>query len=230
MTIDWLARWQNGHIGWHRKEVNWRLKKYLPQLDLKPGDEVLLPLAGKSVDILYLSQQGFKVIAIELSQIAVEAFFSENGLKPTIRVCGQFTLYQTSNIRFYLGDIFDITAQMVQNTAAIYDRAALIALDKPKRKAYIDMLVRVVPKSTKWLLLILDYPQQQKSPPPFAVSDEEVSMLFAHRHQIKILHCVDDLVNDKKFLAAGVDFLYKITYLITLKQEIPSVAENAGNC
>ena len=76
-TKDWLDRWQKNQIGFHQGETNQYLIKYLDRFDLKKGDRVFLPLCGKAHDIAWLANQGFEVIGIELSGIAIESFFSE---------------------------------------------------------------------------------------------------------------------------------------------------------
>ncbi|HCE34884.1 MAG TPA: thiopurine S-methyltransferase, partial [Gammaproteobacteria bacterium] len=57
-------------------------------------------------DMVYLLEQGFKVIGVELSSLAIEQFFNENNLVFTINQTDQFTLYQGENITLYCGDYF----------------------------------------------------------------------------------------------------------------------------
>ncbi len=69
-------------IGWHRQSVNSKLIEfYLIVLALQSGDSIFVPLCGKSQDMVYLLEQGFKVIGVEVSQLAIEQFFSENHLR-----------------------------------------------------------------------------------------------------------------------------------------------------
>jgi thiopurine S-methyltransferase len=51
--------------------------------------------------MVYLLEQGFKVIGVELSSSAIEQFFDENNLVFTINQTNQFTLYQGENITLY---------------------------------------------------------------------------------------------------------------------------------
>ena len=86
----WHERWQSNQLGFHQDATNQRLMTYWPQLALAAGSTVLVPLCGKSLDMAWLAAQGHKVLGIELSQIAVDAFFSENKLTVTKETVGEF--------------------------------------------------------------------------------------------------------------------------------------------
>jgi thiopurine S-methyltransferase len=73
----WHERWKTNQIGFHQGEINHCLVRYWPSLGLKTGGRVLVPLCGKSRDMFWLLEQGFAVTGIEISPIAVEAFFAE---------------------------------------------------------------------------------------------------------------------------------------------------------
>ena len=78
MTEDWLLRWHEDRIGWHEASGNAALAKYWPAV--AEHSRVLVPLCGKSPDLLWLASQGYEVTGIELSEIAIRAFFEESGL------------------------------------------------------------------------------------------------------------------------------------------------------
>ena len=84
----WLERWQRNEIGFHQGEINAHLQDYWDRVGLKEGGEVFVPLCGKSNDMLWLRAQGHRVLGVELSPLAVEAFFVENQLKPEVRSIG----------------------------------------------------------------------------------------------------------------------------------------------
>ena len=56
-------------------------REYWTQVTGGSEGTVLVPLCGKSLDMIWLAQQGHRVIGVELSDVAVESFFSENGLE-----------------------------------------------------------------------------------------------------------------------------------------------------
>ena len=78
----WLERWRDGHTRFHQNRVTPLLQKYWPTLSLPSGSRVLVPLCGKSLDLIWLAQQGHRVLGVELSPLAVDQFFAENDLRP----------------------------------------------------------------------------------------------------------------------------------------------------
>ena len=103
MTETWLDRWQEGRIGWHEASGNVSLKNHWRT----SGRRVLVPLCGKSVDLRWLAEQGNEVVGVELSAIAVEAFFAEQELEDSI-AAGDLLCYQARDAdnTIYCGDFF----------------------------------------------------------------------------------------------------------------------------
>ncbi|MGB5485800.1 MAG: thiopurine S-methyltransferase, partial [Lysobacterales bacterium] len=62
---DWHSRWESGNTGWHQPGGSSALRKFWP--GLHPGGRVLVPLCGKSPDLLWLAKQGYDVTGVELS-------------------------------------------------------------------------------------------------------------------------------------------------------------------
>ena len=81
----WHDRWREGRIGFHQDKPTPLLLKHWPSLDVAPGAKVFVPLAGKSLDLAWFASQGYRVLGVELSQLAVEQFFAEHGLQPARR-------------------------------------------------------------------------------------------------------------------------------------------------
>ena len=77
---DWISRWESNRIGWHAEQVNRHLNKYLDRFELSFGESVFVPLCGKTNDMQFLLEKNIKVIGVEMSNIAIEQFFSENNL------------------------------------------------------------------------------------------------------------------------------------------------------
>jgi thiopurine S-methyltransferase len=80
----WHERWQKKETAFHQGAVNDLLQRYWAQLGLSVGSTVFVPLCGKSVDMVWLAEQGHRVIGAELSQIAIDDFFAERGLTPAV--------------------------------------------------------------------------------------------------------------------------------------------------
>jgi len=78
----WHQRWQDNQIGFHRDAPLPLLLAYWPALGLAAGSQVFVPLCGKSLDMLWLAEQGYRVLGVELSELAIRQFFDERGLSP----------------------------------------------------------------------------------------------------------------------------------------------------
>ena len=216
---DWLARWQDNKIGWHVDVVNQSLVDYLELLELEPGDNVFVPLCGKSIDLIYLSEMGYSVIGVELSPVGVVQFFVDNNLQYVVSEVDGFSLYQSERIKIYCGDYFNLNAGHLLSVSAVFDRASLIALELDLREKYTVHLAAIIPFDARILLLTLIYPQHQMSGPPFSVSDLEVESLFSSAFKYRQLHCFNDIENEPKFLRAGVDYVENAAYLLQKVRE-----------
>ena len=211
----WQERWARNQIGFHLPEVNPYLQRHWPRLTLTEGAKVLVPLCGKSLDLIWLASQGQRVLGVELSEQAVEAFFSEQNLTPHITQRGVFKVYQADLIEIWCGDFFALEAEVLADCSALYDRAALIALPPLMRTQYAERLNRSLGPGCQGLLITLDYDQAQKAGPPFAVSDEEVRVLMEGRWALEVLQEQDILGESWKFVQEGVTRLEERAYHLT---------------
>ncbi|AUZ45585.1 thiopurine S-methyltransferase [Pseudomonas orientalis] len=211
----WQERWARNQIGFHLPEVNPYLQRHWPQLGLVDGAKVLVPLCGKSLDLVWLASQGCHVMGVELSEQAVEAFFNEQGLAPQISRRGDFKVYQTGLIEVWCGDFFALDAHAVAGCSALYDRAALIALPPLMRAQYAERLTALLGRGCQGLLVTLDYDQVQKAGPPFAVSDAEVRVLLGEHWALDKLEEQDILGESWKFVQDGVTRLDERVYRLT---------------
>ncbi|MGF6319056.1 thiopurine S-methyltransferase [Pseudomonas frederiksbergensis] len=211
----WHKRWASNQIGFHLPEVNPHLQRFWPALGLEEGARVLVPLCGKSLDLLWLAHKGHEVLGVELSEKAVEDFFAEHQFDPDISEQGPFKVYRAGSIELWCGDFFELTAGDVADCSGLYDRAALIALPPEMRAQYAAHLIRILPKDSLGLLITLDYDQAQMDGPPFAVLDDEVQRLFGDVWALKILEDQDVLGESWKFLEAGVTRLEERVYRVS---------------
>lgn len=214
-TQFWLQRWQASQTGFHQQQVNSYLQRYWPTLGLEPGSRVLVPLCGKSLDMLWLTAQGFRVVGIELSQIAARSFFTENGLTPEIHSVQNCTRFVDEQIELLCGDFFSLGREQIGQLDAFYDRAALIALTPAQRPVYARHLIQLLNPDTPGLLVTLDYNPSEMSGPPFAVSREEVSQLFEPGCTVEQLLQQDVLDDNARFRDKGITALTEQTYRLT---------------
>jgi thiopurine S-methyltransferase len=138
---------------------------------------VFVPLCGKSEDLVWLARQHDSVQGVELSDIAVRAFFSEHFYTPLVtQINAGHTLYQFDELTIYSGDYF--TAPL-ESYDLVYDRAALVALPEDMREEYVDRLKCLMSEKGRILLVTLDYVQAEMAGPPFSVAESEVRRLFS---------------------------------------------------
>ncbi|MDC0390645.1 thiopurine S-methyltransferase [Candidatus Thioglobus sp.] len=211
---DWIQRWKDNKIGWHRDDPNSKLITFVSCLQLTPGDTVFVPLCGKSKDMIYLAQQGYKVIGVELSALAADQFFTDNKIEYQVSQEQYFEVYMSENITIYSGDFFELTKLHLTAAVAVYDRAALIALPAGLRVKYAQHLYSIIGKGCRMLLLTLNYPQSKISGPPYAVNKDEVVSLYNDGFECQLLQCFNDIKNEPKFQRENVDFIEKATYCL----------------
>jgi thiopurine S-methyltransferase len=200
----WHERWARGEIGFHQPEINTHLQLYFNRLEIRSGAHILVPLCGKSLDMLYLREKDCRVSGIEISRVAVTEFFEENGIHPEIRDHSGLTLYRSENLEIYCGDFFTGDFSKLNTVDAVYDRASLIALPPDMRAAYVDRLSGLLPGATRTLLLTLEYPQQEMQGPPFSVTRTEIEKLYGSRYEIEHILAEDCLASEPRFREKGL--------------------------
>ena len=211
----WHERWQLNQIGFHNQEVNGHLQHNWPTLDIAAGSRVFVPLCGKSNDMVWLLAQGFEVIGVELSPLAVQAFFSENGLSVTIRQHGKFSVSETAGLSIYCGDFFDLNANDLAGVNAVYDRASLVALPPKMRAAYALHMQSLLKPGTKTLLVAFGYPQHEMQGPPFGVQTHEVQMLYGNWCNVELLQTEEIFDREPGFRNKGVTRMQEQIYVQT---------------
>lgn len=182
----WHQRWQTQETGWHERAANPLLVRHVSALNLPPGSRMFLPLCGKSLDIGWLLAQGYAVAGAELSELAVTQLFTELGLQPSLSPVGSLTRYSAEKIDIFVGNIFDLTREMLGLVEAVYDRAALVALPpdmRPRYAAHVQTLTAAAPQ----LVICYAYDQSLIPGPPFSVTAEEVHRHYDARYAITSL-------------------------------------------
>lgn len=203
----WLDRWRENRIGFHEAAVNRHLRTYLPRFALEPGSCLFLPLCGKAYDIAWIAEQGYEVIGIELSDLAVEAFFDEQGLEYERFDSDRFGVYRSGKICLLQGDFFDLRKDDLGACSFVYDRASLIAMDAPNRPRYCEHMLSIVPAVSSMLLITLEYDQSEMQGPPFAVPAEEIYRYYQQAFSINLLESNDIIDERPRWREAGLSAL-----------------------
>lgn len=208
----WLQRWRENQIGFHQAHTTPSLERYWSTLELPRGSRVFVPLAGKSLDLVWLAAQGHRVLGVELSALAVEQFFAENGLTATVHESRYGRHHVAGAIELIHGDAFALDQAALADCSGVYDRAALIALPPATRARYAGELYARLPSGCRGLLVTLEYPQPQKKGPPFSVEEAEVRALYAPRWDVERLERRDVLAEEPRFVAEGLTALSSAVY------------------
>ena len=212
----WHNRWENNLTGFHLDEVNPHLKENWSVLNLPAESRIFVPLCGKSQDLIWLGEQGHQVVGIELSPLAVDAFFSENDLMVERSQVGGLEYWQSEKISLFCGDFFDLTAEILGQVDAVYDRASLIALPPAMRQNYAAKMTELAQSAPK-LLVTLEYDQSKMDGPPFSVSEDEVQALYEANYQVKQLTAQDVLGDNEKFREKGLNYMNECIYQLSPK-------------
>ncbi|MFZ5962306.1 thiopurine S-methyltransferase [Thalassococcus sp. BH17M4-6] len=182
----WHQRWQENQIGFHERSGNAAMVAHWDALGLGQGARVFVPLCGKTRDIAWLLARGHRVVGAELSRLAVEQLFEDLGATPEITSQGSLDRFGAPGIDIFVGDIFDLGADLLGAVDATYDRAALIALPPDMRSRYAPHLHRITGGAPQ-LLICLEYDQGLMDGPPFSVDAAEVARVYGAHYDIRKL-------------------------------------------
>lgn len=208
----WINRWKEHLIGFHRDQPMPLLMQYWSTLGLSADRRVLVPLAGKSLDMLWLAAQGFRVLGVELSPLAVKQFLADNDLQASVHESPMGTHHVTDRIELICGDVFALDATTLTACDAIYDRAAIIALPPPMRERYAARIYTRLPQGCRALMITLEYDQSEMDGPPFSVPEQEVQRLFEPNWSVDLLERRDILTEQPRFAEQGVTSMTTAVY------------------
>ncbi len=208
----WQERWRSGRIGFHQEQITPALQRWWPELAVPPSARVLVPLCGKSRDMLWLAERGHTVLGVELAELAVQQFFEENDLSWQTRQSAAGTHYVSGRIEVVCGDIFNLPVEALASCTAAFDRAALIALPQAMRQRYVQHVYGGLAPASRGLLITLDYPQEEMAGPPFSVPDDDVQSLFAGVADATLRERRSSLSSEQKFQERGVSRFDTLVY------------------
>jgi thiopurine S-methyltransferase len=171
---------------------------------------VLVPLCGKSIDLLWLARQGLDVTGVELSEIAARAFFDQAGLSFETENINGFKWFrcQNANIAIACGNYFEFTDAPFD---ALYDRAAWTALPVKKRPEYALHTTKLLNPDATQLLLTLEFDQSNAEGPPFSISPDEVQSYWPNLQRVEAREDIEN--GPQKFRDAGVTEMTEVVWL-----------------
>lgn len=185
----WIKAWEEGRTRFNQNDFHPKLLEFFPRFNPRPGQRVLVPLCGKSVDLMWLQSLGIKVHGVELYEKAVTEFFSENNLQVEIEDRPPFKVYTHEKVAISCGDYFRLSEENAYDF--VYDRAALVALPESMRKEYVRVTARALKPGGRYLLVVYEYEQKEFEGPPFSVSEKEVRALYGEEFWIELVDTSD---------------------------------------
>lgn len=173
-------------IGWHRDTVNKFLIKYVHELTGGRSNlRVFVPLCGKSLDMLWLAEQGHNVVGVEVAKQAIESFFEENDLTFSVEkvklaaTVDPVDVYKCveKKIIIFCCDLFVLSEEDVGGRFdAIWDRGSLSAMQPAvvnRGKKYAKKLHSLLAADGNYLLEpYLYYGVDRGKSLPASISDE----------------------------------------------------------
>lgn len=203
----WLERWELGQTAFDQQLPHRWLGDQWPSLGLASDAVVFVPLSGRSVDMVWLAEQGHRVIGVELARAAVEDFFVAVGLEPSIETDGNLDAYRAGPYELWVGDLFEMPVDVLASVQAVYDRASLVALPPDMRGRYVDYLTSVLPARAVWYLVSFSYDQSEMGGPPFSVPIDEIDERFSGAWTIDTVLDVDVTERAAAMRERGLTFM-----------------------
>ena len=172
----WCNRWTEGSTGWAFPGVNPFLKAYfnllVENINIQ-GKRVLVPLCGKTPDLLWLCEQGLSVTGIEFAEMAIKDFFKENGLSFKLFEDNGLKVYKCvdKNIAIYQGDFFSMNSEVLGGVFDLCcDISSFSAMIPDEQKLYVDKLLSFLSPDVRLILNCFEYNAALRSKkPPYAV-------------------------------------------------------------
>lgn len=210
----WRERWEAGQSAWDQPAPHPALEARWGDVGVAPGAAVFVPLCGTSVDMVWLAEQGHRVVGSELSELAVRRFFERVDLVPDERRTGGFGVFSAGPFELWCGDHFALAGDTVADVAAVYDRASLVALPPDARRRYAEHLVEVLPAGASSFLLTYVYDADEMDGPPFSVPGAEVDSLFGQNFDVVRLDATDVTDRNPELVARGLSAIGEELHLL----------------
>jgi thiopurine S-methyltransferase len=143
---------------------------------------ILVPLCGKTRDLLFLKEQGLKVIGIEGNRIPIEEFKKESGLELREGTSNDYVIShetEDGSLRIYQADFLTLDFLPLTKTIdCVWDRAALNAITVDQRSAYIASVKKLLKQPFKYLLSAYEYDSSKGNGPPYSLPFMDIQQLF----------------------------------------------------
>jgi thiopurine S-methyltransferase len=204
MSTDKVAMWEtqystSGDKDWFRDAVNEKLLGHMEEL-VGPAARngqvesraILVPLCGRTKDMIYLYNQGHTVVGCEWVDSVCVQFFSENNIpftKSPIESLGG-SLYQSEDgrLRVYQCDFLLLTPELLNlKFDSVLDIQSLNHINPRDRKQYVRVVRSLVKDEFRYLLVTIEYEPFAHRGRPHSISYNAVKELFGSFSNIKFV-------------------------------------------
>lgn len=155
---------------------------------------VLIPLCGKSLDMLHLAENGHDVVGVEFSHFAVKSFFEENSLDYTKEIIGKFVVWKSNDpakeITIYQGDFYEVDAETLGLFDVVWDRGSFTAINIVDRDLYTDIMFKLMKTSTQYLVQVCVYDGSLYGGPPHHVTEHAMKSTFGRKCNFEKLETI----------------------------------------
>ncbi|WMX14983.1 MULTISPECIES: thiopurine S-methyltransferase [unclassified Aureispira] len=208
----WIDSWNEGGFktSFHRKDIHPYILEYLTPEKIE-GKRILVPLCGKSIDLVYFSQYAKHVIGVELAEKAIYQFFEEQGLAFE----KQGNRFESNQLTIINADFFSLSTEAVGEIDLVYDRAALVALPLSMRLKYVAKIQQILPLNAQQFINTLEY-APIKEEPPFSISPKDLMAYYGNSFDVE--HLKSPLIPNHGLIRCwGLDYVKEHGFLLTKK-------------
>lgn len=207
----WISRWDENQIGFHQSAFNKNMKDHFNNSNLE-NKNVLIPLAGKSLDIHYFLEKKANVFAVEFSEKAVLDFFKSSDMKYQVSTDAHFTIYKSGNLTFFQGDFFEFSKHHINKVHVLYDRACVVALPFDMRQKYYKTINDLIDSESDLFILTYAHDGPLTFGPPFYVPESEINNAYKEMgHDLSFIVTKEEKA-DGRFKEAGMTKLKNIKW------------------
>lgn len=212
----WEKKWGQNQLGFHLPQGFPLLDQITQNWNPAEGG-VILPLCGKSYDLIKLAQRGFHVSGIEIVEEARAQFEQENSqvLKKVSDVNSNPHQYKLKDgpgqITWFHQDIFEMNFQTLSKAAYWFDRAAVVALSFEQRRKYFKIIENVFQGPhpvgiglQEGIMINLEYEHHEIIGPPFCVALKEIKEALPDLEVIELRSDVRQVPHDHKLFKNGI--------------------------
>lgn len=189
---------------------------------LKETPTIFVPLCGKSVDLVWLKDQGHaNIVGVEGVMDAIQEFMKENDQLIKFQDFSSSFISVDGRLQILFRSIFDTKSFPKDAFNGVWDRASLVAIHPNDRIKYVQTLEHVLDTDHKfnYLLNVVEYDQSIVDGPPYSASASDIETLFSGFCSIsklasKLVTATDH--SPQKFRDAGID-VHEVLYHLTNK-------------